>query len=244
MGKNWDSSLLVLNMLARCVCRLLFQFFITDQLLVDCYCRLHLPCPSYCGKFVRALLLIKTLGPLRMFCVVLLVPFSLLFKDFHIIPMPNPDGYEYTWESDRYWYKNRQIIGPYTECVGLDMNRYALSSYVYFVARLYLHCSETGQVPMFAMCFPWLNIIQGYKWRPEATDNGQYRHLNSQAKPRVPTNPCSHWYPGTRPFESPEVNNIANWIATLPNVVAFVDLRSYGQMSAFLNLIDACSLSR
>lgn len=71
-----------------------------------------------------------------MFCVVLLVPFSLLFKDFHIIPMPNPDGYEYTWESDRYWYKNRQIIGPYTECVGLDMNRYALSSYVYFVARL------------------------------------------------------------------------------------------------------------
>ena len=59
--------------------------------------------------------------------------------------MPNPDGYEYTWESDRYWYKNRQVIGPYTECVGLDMNRYALSGCVYFIARLYLYCLEIGQ---------------------------------------------------------------------------------------------------
>jgi len=49
-------------------------------------------------------------------------------------------------------------------------------------------------------------------------------------KPREPINPCSHWYPGTRPFEAPEVNNMANWITTLPNLVGFVDLRSYGQM--------------
>ncbi|KAF5309892.1 hypothetical protein D9619_010197 [Psilocybe cf. subviscida] len=43
--------------------------------------------------------------------------------DFHIIPIPNPDGYVYTWETDRYWYKNRQVTSPYTKCVGLDMNR-------------------------------------------------------------------------------------------------------------------------
>jgi murein tripeptide amidase MpaA len=43
--------------------------------------------------------------------------------DFHIIPIPNPDGYIYTWETDRYWYKNRQVTSPYAKCVGLDMNR-------------------------------------------------------------------------------------------------------------------------
>nr|GAT47949.1 zinc carboxypeptidase [Mycena chlorophos] len=43
--------------------------------------------------------------------------------DFHIIPSPNPDGYVYTWETDRFWYKNRQIVGPGAQCIGIDMNR-------------------------------------------------------------------------------------------------------------------------
>ena len=44
--------------------------------------------------------------------------------------------------------------------------------------------------------------------------------------------PCSTWYPGHRAFEAPEVNNIANYIMQLPNIHAFIDLRSYGQMRA------------
>jgi len=43
--------------------------------------------------------------------------------------------------------------------------------------------------------------------------------------------PCSHWFPGHWAFESPEVNNIANFVTTLPNVVGFLNLCSYGQMS-------------
>ncbi|KAF8148038.1 peptidase M14 [Crassisporium funariophilum] len=113
--------------------------------------------------------------------------------DFHILPVPNPDGYDYTWETDRYWYKNRQVLGPYVKCVGLDMNR------------------------------NW-----GYKWKPESI--GMIHASDNATKPRLPIDPCSHWYPGSRAFESPEVNNIENWISTLPNVVGFVDLRSYGQM--------------
>jgi hypothetical protein len=44
-------------------------------------------------------------------------------QDFHFVPVPNADGYAYTWQTDRYWYKNRQVVGPYTRCIGLDMNR-------------------------------------------------------------------------------------------------------------------------
>ncbi|KDQ52245.1 hypothetical protein JAAARDRAFT_50362 [Jaapia argillacea MUCL 33604] len=87
--------------------------------------------------------------------------------DFYVIPVPNPDGYEYTWETDRFWYKNRMQLAP----------------------------------------------ADGYKWK----------------KPH-PDQPCHHLYPGHRPFEAPEVNNIANYIITLPNLKAFVDFRSYGQM--------------
>ncbi|KDR79479.1 hypothetical protein GALMADRAFT_243580 [Galerina marginata CBS 339.88] len=117
--------------------------------------------------------------------------------DFHIVPTPNPDGYDYTWTTDRFWYKNRQPVGPYSKCVGLDMNRNS-----------------------------------GYKWKAEPVDRDLKEKDKGQrdTKPRTPVNPCSHWYPGTRPFESPEVNNIANWVANLPNVVGFLDLRSYGQM--------------
>ncbi|KAH8078719.1 peptidase M14 [Cristinia sonorae] len=111
--------------------------------------------------------------------------------DFHIVIVPNPDGYIYTWEKDRLWYKNRQVIGPSERCLGIDMNR------------------------------NW-----GYKWKPEA----RFPALKKKKKPTSPVDPCAPWYPGHRPFESPEVNNIANWITTLPNLRAFVDLRSYGQM--------------
>jgi hypothetical protein len=106
--------------------------------------------------------------------------------DFYIVPSPNPDGYAYTWEHDRFWYKNRQVIGPYEKCVGLDMNR------------------------------NW-----GYKWKKAA---------KAGLKDSGLTDPCSHWYPGRRAFEAPETNNLANFVEALPNVVAFLELRSYGQM--------------
>ncbi|KAF8799186.1 peptidase M14 [Phlegmacium glaucopus] len=112
--------------------------------------------------------------------------------DFHIIPVPNPDGYDYTWQTDRLWYKNRQIINSYSDCVGLDMNR------------------------------NW-----GYKWKPDAIE---IVDANATKHNRSSTDPCSHWYPGSRAFQSPEVNSIANWVSTLPNVIGFIDLRSYGQM--------------
>ncbi|KAI0635215.1 hypothetical protein C8Q77DRAFT_1053878 [Trametes polyzona] len=114
------------------------------------------------------------------------------YFDFYIIPVPNPDGYVYTWETDRLWYKNRQIVGPAEKCVGVDMNRL------------------------------------GHKWKSKSrlpSFSGDTNEAISDV-----SDPCSPWYPGHRPFESPEVNNIANFITTLPALKAYVDLRSYGQM--------------
>ncbi|KAJ7193111.1 peptidase M14 [Mycena pura] len=124
--------------------------------------------------------------------------------EFHIVPSPNPDGYVYTWDTDRFWYKNRQIVGPGAQCIGIDMNR------------------------------NW-----GYKWKAHA-DFPMLQSANKK-KNEDPADPCSVWYPGHRPFEAAEVNNIANYITKVSGVhkgagkggiVAILDLRSYGQMLA------------
>lgn len=40
--------------------------------------------------------------------------------DWFFFPVVNPDGYKYTFQSDRLWRKNRQ---PYGLCRGVDLNR-------------------------------------------------------------------------------------------------------------------------
>ena len=55
---------------------------------------------------------------------------------WHIIPMFNPDGYEYTHTTDRFWSKNRRPFrGNATlevtrdECNGVNLNRNFPSGY-------------------------------------------------------------------------------------------------------------------
>lgn len=42
--------------------------------------------------------------------------------DYYILPVVNPDGYEYTFVTDRLWRKNRRRNG-YGSCSGVDLNR-------------------------------------------------------------------------------------------------------------------------
>ncbi|XP_015433604.1 PREDICTED: carboxypeptidase B-like [Dufourea novaeangliae] len=45
-----------------------------------------------------------------------------LEADYYILPVANPDGYEYTFTRDRLWRKNRKrAIG--SSCTGVDLNR-------------------------------------------------------------------------------------------------------------------------
>ncbi|EIN04589.1 hypothetical protein PUNSTDRAFT_146276 [Punctularia strigosozonata HHB-11173 SS5] len=139
---------------------------------------------------------------------------------FYIIPVPNPDGYAYTWDpqGDRFWYKNRQMTEPDqdAQCLGIDMNR----NWGYKWKKTAPHM-PTGPT-----------ILGDVRSSGEATnDEAMWDDLKKKKKAKKPpASPCSQWYPGHRPFESPEVNNIANFIATLPDLEAFAELRSYGQM--------------
>jgi murein tripeptide amidase MpaA len=40
--------------------------------------------------------------------------------DWYILPVVNPDGYEYSHRVDRLWRKNRHVSG---HCTGIDLNR-------------------------------------------------------------------------------------------------------------------------
>jgi len=45
--------------------------------------------------------------------------------EVYIVPVVNPDGYEYTWTTDRLWRKNRRYLGIINgrETYGVDLNR-------------------------------------------------------------------------------------------------------------------------
>lgn len=42
--------------------------------------------------------------------------------DFLFIPVANPDGYDYSWTTDRLWRKNRQTVDQDSACVGIDID--------------------------------------------------------------------------------------------------------------------------
>ena len=42
---------------------------------------------------------------------------------YYIMPILNPDGYEYSRTSNRMWRKNRSVPPPGSNCYGIDLNR-------------------------------------------------------------------------------------------------------------------------
>ncbi|KAJ7480262.1 peptidase M14 [Mycena galericulata] len=167
--------------------------------------------------------------------------------DFHILPSPNPDGYVHTWESDRFWYKNRQVVGPNAACVGIDMNRnwgahWKPHADTPFFDSDFSQSSSSSESPT-----PRMDLDDNEDENTNANiHKNTRRNKKKNKKKKEPADPCSHWYPGHRAFEAPEVNAVANYITKVNGIgkgagkegpggkglAGFVELRSYGQMLA------------
>jgi len=96
---------------------------------------------------------------------------------FYIVPVINPDGYEYHWDYDSWWRKTRRNNG--NGSYGVDWNR---------------------------------NASVG--WGGEGASH----------------NPWDETYCGTGPFSEPETQATRNFILSHPDIVAYVNFHSYGQL--------------
>ncbi|KAI5302011.1 putative metallocarboxypeptidase ecm14, partial [Ascosphaera pollenicola] len=147
--------------------------------------------------------------------------------DFLIVPVMNPDGYEYTWETkgDRLWKKNR---GRENEgngvCRGVDLDR-----------NWGWEWNET-----------MADLLSSNSIIPSAQD----------ATAAAAVNPCSEDYPGPHAFSAPETFSLHNWTlshstqtttgldAADPDaisLVAFLDLHAYSQRILY-PFSTSCSL--
>lgn len=101
--------------------------------------------------------------------------------------------------------------------------------------------------PLYSASFPlsdddiafFDDLANGYSDSASSSLNSETHETIDASKKKpipapipAPADPCSHWYPGRRPFEAPEVNNMANYIMLVPRLEAFLDLRAYGQMGS------------
>ena len=61
---------------------------------------------------------------------------------WRIVPMLNPDGYEYTWTNDRLWYRNRRNA---SDCTGVNLNRNFPAFWNYSECQ---HKNHSGPYPL------------------------------------------------------------------------------------------------
>ncbi|XP_015176252.1 PREDICTED: carboxypeptidase B-like isoform X1 [Polistes dominula] len=124
--------------------------------------------------------------------------------DWMILPVANPDGYEYTHTHDRLWRKTRSYHGDHSA-------RYTPSSLFHLMSHytrwFWTKCEGVDPNRNF-----------GYQWG-ERNNGG------------TSLDPCHETYAGPYAFSEPETKAIAEYImANRQNIRMYLTLHSYAQM--------------
>lgn len=122
----------------------------------------------------------------------------LLGVEVVIVPVANPDGYEYTRTRDRFWRKNRMVIPfqpPY--CAGVDLNRNWAIDFLGQWSSSDDPCSSVfaGAVPFSE---PETQALKSLVLLP-----GMQAHLDLHAYARVIVGPYAHSY-----LDPPNVDDV------------------------------------
>ncbi|XP_034947401.1 carboxypeptidase B-like [Chelonus insularis] len=129
--------------------------------------------------------------------------------DWMILPIVNPDGYEFTHTNDRLWRKTRSNYDDDSE----ESSRYTPTGLFYFV---YHHIKS-----LWSRCDgvdPNRNF--DYHW-------GQ----NEKRRGGASSNPCHETYKGPYAFSEPETKAMADYImANRDKIKLYLTLHSYNQM--------------
>uniref|UniRef100_A0A182N1B4 Peptidase M14 domain-containing protein n=1 Tax=Anopheles dirus TaxID=7168 RepID=A0A182N1B4_9DIPT len=133
--------------------------------------------------------------------------------DWYVLPVLNPDGYEYSHRHDRMWSKNRaQTAAPPATGVGQALLTSALN---------WWHAQgNRSDGPCLGVD---LNRNWAYGWQ-------------RAAEPARRT-PCSDTYAGPEPFSEPEVRALRDFLLTRRrNVRLYLSLQAYGQQLSYPDL--------
>ncbi|XP_014483176.1 PREDICTED: carboxypeptidase B-like [Dinoponera quadriceps] len=127
-------------------------------------------------------------------------------SDWMILPVANPDGYEYSHTGDRFWRKTRS-----NHVESQEDSRYTPSNLLQFVTHytrwFWTKCEGVDPNRNFA-----------YHWG-EAKEGG------------TSSDPCHETYSGPFAFSEPETKAIANYIlANKQHIRMYLSLHSYSQM--------------
>lgn len=114
---------------------------------------------------------------------------ELLNVDWVIVPVANPDGYEYTHTHDRMWKKNRRIVT--NNCVGVELNRLEnIINFLKYFTKPFMFYSnfpfqyQAGASVRFSidnLLFLLLRLFQNFSALPLSIQ-GQKRYLNLKPK--------------------------------------------------------------
>jgi len=131
--------------------------------------------------------------------------------DFYFIPVLNPDGYRFTFDSNRLWRKSRSENNSPVGCLGVDINR----NFGKYEKKA---CKRRKSIKKFPNC--WLKCkISDFQWNSCAGCSSG--------------DPCSATFRGLTPFSESEGDHMRAFIMENSDVnwQYYVSFHSYSQVS-------------